>query len=70
MVRVFKLFVRCVCGLLRGCEVCDLLACFVVCLCLCMFGCFTCSCVLFETYRMMLYGVVIFGVSMFVCCSC
>ena len=70
---MFRLFVRVVRGVLRCCTVCDLFACFVACLCLCVFGCFFCKCVcvLFETYRVMLYGVFICGVSFFCeCCSC
>ena len=66
VVRLFKLFVRVVCGLLRCCMVCGLFACFVVCLGLCVFGRF--MCVLCETDRVMLYGVFIYlwGVGLFV----
>ena len=65
VVRLFKLFVRFVCGLLRCCTTCDLFACFVVCVFVraWVFYMFVC---LFETYRVMLYGVFICGV-LFVC---
>ena len=68
VVLLFEPFVRFVCGLLRCCAVCDLFACFVVCLCLCVFLLRAmCLCVLFETDRVMLYGVFSCEVLMFVC---
>ena len=65
VVLLFKLIVRVACGLLRCCMVCDLFACFVVCLCLCVYGRVMCLCVLCATYRVMLYGVLLCGVSFF-----
>ena len=70
VVLLFKPFVRFACGLLRCCAVCDVFACVVVYVCLRVFGCFMCLCVLFESYRVMLYGVFVCGVLFFYVCSC
>ena len=64
-------------GLLRCCEVCVLFvcllcvcACVCLCVCLCVLVCFMWLCGLFETYRVLLYGMFKLWVLIVVCCPC
>ena len=57
---------NCLCALLVVyCDVVRSVICLrvLLCVCVCVYGCFVCLCVLFETGRVMLYGVFICGVS-------